>query len=70
MSIGKELAKEEKWQFVRAIETAILNWGGMGSKEYTPETKVRPLPFADAQGIITPITTIEQAYKLVDEWLT
>lgn len=69
ISIGRELAKEEKWQFVRAIETAILNWGGMGAKEYTSAEKVRPLPFTDAQTVILPIKTIEQAYKLLDTWL-
>lgn len=68
ISIGREESKAEQWQYIRAIETAFINYGGMGTKKYVPETEIRPLPLIDTKYVVMPIRTIEQAYKLLNKW--
>lgn len=69
ISIGREEAKAEQWQYIRAIETAFINYGGMGTKKYVPETEIRPLPLIDNKFVIMPIRTIEQAYTMLDKFI-
>lgn len=66
ISIGREESKAEQWQYVRAIETAIVNYGGMGVKKYVPETELRSLPLIDNKYVIMPIRNTEQAYRLLN----
>lgn len=69
ISVGKEEDKAEKWAYVRAIESAIINFGGMGAKNYINETDTRPIPLIDNINIVLPLRTKEQAYKIIDKWL-
>lgn len=66
ISIGKSQSNADIWQYIRAIETAIINFGGMGTKNYIPETKIRSIPQIDNIGGIVPIRSLEQAYRLLN----
>lgn len=71
MSIGREIERAERWSYVRAIETAVCNFGGMGAKKYITEKEIRPIPYIDNSGMIfiDKIKTIEEAYEMIYEWL-
>ncbi len=69
ISIGKEEEKAERLAFLRSIESAIINFGGMGTKSYLKETQIRPIPLIDNVGIIMPIRDDEQAYRLLNKFV-
>lgn len=69
ISIGKEEEKAERLSFLRSIESAIINFGGMGTKSYLKETQIRPIPLIDNVGIIMPIRDDEQAYRLLNKFV-
>lgn len=57
----------EEWEKVRTVQTAILNWGGMGTKDgkYYPPQEVMKIPLIDNADIVLPIRSIEEALKLL-----
>ena len=69
ISIGKEEEKAERLSFLRSIKSAIINFGGMGTKSYLKETQIRPIPLIDNVGIIMPIRDDEQAYRLLNKFV-
>ena len=66
MKIGKVEEAAEKWNYIRTIETAVINFGGMGTTKYSPANEIRSIPIIDNEGVIIPIRNIEQAYKLLN----
>lgn len=71
MSIGREIERSERWSYVRAIETAVCNFGGMGATKYITEKEIRSIPYIDNSGMIfiEKIKTIQEAYEMIDKWL-
>lgn len=56
----------EEWEKVRTVQTAILNWGGMGGKDkyYQPQ-EVMKIPLIDNADLVMPIRTMADALKLL-----
>lgn len=69
MTIGEMNKRFETLDFVRMIETAILNYGGMGGskKAITPQ-EYRPIPTLDNADIVIPIRDRDKASKLLKEF--
>lgn len=52
---------------IRKIETAILNFGGMGMEKIVDETEMYLIPLLDNDIVDRPITTDKAALKLISE---
>lgn len=72
MSVGHLTKRFEDMEFVRSIETAIVNYGGMGSKKTIKPKDLYSIPWVDNRNIIMPINSKEKAIELLktfDAWL-
>lgn len=59
----------EEWDKVRTVQTAILNWGGMGGKDkYYPPEEVMKIPLIDNADIILPIRSMKEALELLKKF--
>lgn len=72
MTVGDLTRRFEKMEFVRSIETAIVNYGGMGSTKQIKPKDLYTIPLIDNRDVIIPIRTKEKALELLktfDAWL-
>jgi len=67
MLTGYMRAEEREWNRTRHLMSFILNYGGVGSKDYHTPQSIMPLDM-DAENTKRLITTMKQAIQLFKEF--
>jgi len=68
MEIANFEIRCEKQDFLRAIRSDIINFGGMGTKKMITPQELMPLPLLDNEHLILPIRNIAEALKLLESF--
>lgn len=60
--------KCEQQEMLRVIQSAIINFSGMGVKKPVSPQQIMPIPLLDSADIILPISNLESALKLFKQF--